>query len=813
MIVHTNPTKKRRHILDQNTGKHVDVQSHAPYNFVSLPEMMVEATLPLPSESYYSPDCFTGSIEVEIETCSPTYIRGMITPDQYEKIGIKKAEDLDDEDKRIRAPFYSSSTKIVEGYPEPVIPGSSLRGLVRTIVEVIGYGRMRWVSATPTFTYRAMAAESHDPLKQPYQDFMGNNARNVRVGYFEKENDQWFIRPAKTPKACGINAGRSDRYFLKVEDEDINSSDVPGFVSIKSVDYKPQIHKVRIERGNGEVPKRPEVLKKAKKDTKKTRPFWIVKSTNAKNLKFEGVLVCSGNMRETSEENIYSPRSKHYLIMPRDAEADRIPVPEQVIEDYRAGLTPYQKENLSAWKGGDLGCLGEDKPVFYVADDPDDPKEIRFFGHSPNFRVPALQKNLNRATTPLDFVPENIRANPNPDIADAIFGWVEEKDWGPAGQRAGRLFFEDALFVSAESGIWYSPEPITPKVLAAPKATTFQHYLVQDKGNGHDPDQRVSLAHYGTPQTETKIRGYKFYWHKGIAPDIQAKQDDVDKAPRQFIKIMPLKKGVKFKSRIRFENLRSEELGALLWALTLPVTEENAVYVHKLGMGKPLGMGAVKIRLSKPVLFLQYQSKTEKAYYQKLLDGTSWYIPKSESNGSEFIKKFEEFMEGKDIAGSDATYSETTRVKELLEMLKWHGDEPELEWLNLTQYLEIRHQDMLDDEEINYNEYKTRPVLPSPFGVWSKLAPSEPEEELKTSHAHRTVKQSHPGNVETGTVKFHKVGDGYGYLVVDATSEEVRFNQKDLANPDLVLKAKDKVRFVLVKKGERKFANKIEKID
>ena len=54
--------------------------------------------------------------------------------------------------------------------------------------------------------------------------------------------------------------------------------------------------------------------------------------------------------------------------------------------------------------------------------------------------------------------------------------------------------------------------------------------------------------------------------------------------------IQPINPGLKFTSRIRFENLSNVELGALLMALDLP--DKCA---HKLGMAKPLGLGSVKI--------------------------------------------------------------------------------------------------------------------------------------------------------------------------------------------------------------------------
>lgn len=54
--------------------------------------------------------------------------------------------------------------------------------------------------------------------------------------------------------------------------------------------------------------------------------------------------------------------------------------------------------------------------------------------------------------------------------------------------------------------------------------------------------------------------------------------------------MQPVKSGVQFRGRIRFENLTDLELGAILHALQLPDG-----CCHRIGMGKPLGLGSIRI--------------------------------------------------------------------------------------------------------------------------------------------------------------------------------------------------------------------------
>src|SRR5690606_23756048 len=121
---HTDPTKLR------NDGGF----ARAPYNFVPLPNRMVAAPPDLPSGEAYHPELHTGWVECTLETRSPLYIRGMLTRKQFEAFGELTVEKMTPEETRQRAPFFNLGGEKVEGRPEPVIPGSSLRGMLRSLV-------------------------------------------------------------------------------------------------------------------------------------------------------------------------------------------------------------------------------------------------------------------------------------------------------------------------------------------------------------------------------------------------------------------------------------------------------------------------------------------------------------------------------------------------------------------------------------------------------------------------------------------------------------------------------------------------------
>lgn len=704
---HDNPDRARVYQKKQRGQVVLEREhwSHAPYNFIPLPAALIPARPPLDHDKYHLADGYTGYLDLSIETCSPTYIRGMVHETTFKKASPDKdeldKEGLSDEEKEERAPFFSSSDEEREGKLSPVIPGSSLRGLVRNLVEIVAHGRMKWVAAQPTFTYRAVAVQGEDPLKRPYQDVMGDqNNRKVRAGYLVQRGDNWFIHPAQTTAMIGWR--KQDEPYIKIDDDDISAKALPGYLHLNHKNYRPQLHVVRFDEG-------PRVRKrKPGRNSSPDRPSIKVGDASA-SFPYAGILVCSGNMAETDGRG-RSPRRKQAIVLPKDPSAPEIPIAKEAVEAYIKGLSTFlaDKENMKDWIGGmaNRGCLGDGKPVFYIPDS----QEIRYFGHNPNFRIPALLKGTKRASTPRDFVPESVRKHELPDLAEAIFGWVAERDEeGPKEEaRAGRVFFEDARFSAAKHGIWYNNgQAITPKILSTPRPTTFQHYLVQNAAADHDPDDKQKLAHFGTNPAETGIRGYKHYWHRGSDPDIKFFERDPQKAEKrktQLTRMMPLKSGVQFKGRIHFENLRAEELGALLWVLNLP-HNENVVYRHKLGMGKPLGLGAVAISAE---LHLSHRE----GRYAQLFDADSWYVPLAEPD-EDFRATFENYILDH-LDNTPASLSQVDRIQQFLTMLAWRGDLPEgtrdAVWQDWTEYMQIEHPQRL-------NEYVERPVLPTPKGV------------------------------------------------------------------------------------------------
>ena len=253
--------------------------------------------------------------------------------------------------------------------------------------------------------------------------------------------------------------------------------------------------------------------------------------------------------------------------------------------------------------------------------------QVTAFGHGQCFRIP-YQKKIGDAV--------KISGNDAIDFADLVFG--KEKFW------ASRVYFDDA---TTENFKTLRQETAHP--LMQPNPTSYQLYLKQSGDK---------LNHWDTIGAE--IRGYKFYWHRDD-PDWHAtkaeKDLDRDKAPDKRLtkEMTPLDKGSKFAAKIRFKNLSAIELGALMMIFNLNGAD-NAAY--KIGQGKPLGFGSVRIT---PKLFIESATA-----YSELFGADGWENPYREEKPDTYLAAFKKYLAEKNM-------SETWQLvmAELNKILDW----------------------------------------------------------------------------------------------------------------------------------------------
>jgi CRISPR-associated protein (TIGR03986 family) len=688
------------HPLHRRAVRQEERTAIAPYNFVPLPKVVVTVDPESISDvfaAYGDAPRRTGRIECVLTAESPLYVRGGLTVDQVRQ--HLQAKDLP-------AFFATDLVSATLGLPKPVLPGSSLRGMLRALVEIASYAKISRVTDRQHYYFRAVAAKMDDPLAQPYRVQL----RDVRAGYLERTAQGWAIRPAKRFGQDG---------YLKVRERDVPGH--LGLIRLNDRNYCPQYISVSF--------------------TTKTTPKGrlVVDQIDHFGVHNDnGMMATSGNMLETGKGRGISPRKNHAVVGEPDSAAQLLPIAPTAIEDYKASLTDFQRgDGMGAnWPlHGSEGIFAErdgrpadGRPIFYC--EPPNGEPVMYFGQSPNFRMPYRFPGSGRAATPRDFVPEALRDDTQIDLAEAIFGFVRDERQHESQVQAGRVFITDAI---AESFEWFSSDPITPCILATPKPTTFQHYLVQQH------EDKRQLRHYANvPGSETVIRGHKLYWHKGDPKrtdleDLAFLQESDEKRERdtQHTRIRPVASGSRFRFEIHFTNLSPVELGALLWVLQLssPDQHQGNQYRLKLGMGKPLGMGSVQIT---PTVWISERHQR----YQKLFDdqrGWNWYCAETRLDGkeAEYVAAFEkhilEHLAPHESVPESGKLADLLRIQMLLAMLRWPGPQPVEQF---TRYMEIERRKTPRVGNAQ-NEYKDRPVLPDPLQVETGKPPKIEDEPVK----------------------------------------------------------------------------------
>lgn len=700
--IHRNPTDKNDQAL-------------APYNFVELPNLILEGDSPVPRDRYHAKDQesgekarLTGHILCQLTTETPLYTRAALNKEEYDlrrrKSDRRQKGLLDDKPDF----FYVDETT-----RQPVIPGSTLRGMLRTLAEIVGYAKVDAVSDAQ-LVYRSVDTTSHglnyrERLVQyngRYKNDEGKNCRYytplMRAGYLRCNNqNEWRIQPAQLIN--GTSFARVSHTLL--ENLDSSSSDqVPNCKNATYIYFQAGNYEYQDVRGGSLR------IKMSKIEHASFTPT---------NGYFRGALARSGDIDKKASEAVIFPENEDKNVA--------ISVTDEMVDTYRAQISQEQEKLL-----GPEGVLNDGQPVFYLIEE----GKLIFFGHTMMMRLPYIH-------TPKNFVPKKLHNNEQTDIVEALFGYVAQKK--PETRKiahAGRIFVGDAKLCEGqmEEKLWLEKEPIVPKILGTPKPTTFQHYLVQrnpDPIQINQKPKKVLDDYKVVPEHDSVIRGHKRYWHKGIVQASELKEiSDNIKAPEedtQHTQIKPVAPGVTFTFKIHFENLTKVELGLLLWVLTLP-GDAQTEYRHKLGMGKPLGMGAVHLQ---PQLVLS----NREARYRTLFDEQGWATAeRDESDITTYINAFERNVldDLTHVERADQTiFVQIPRIQTLLTLLAWPGPTK-----RQTRYMKI------PDGKGQKNEYRDRPVLPTPrdnkrqgnLDKWQDL--SKRMEETQVSITHITASAS-----------------------------------------------------------------------
>ena len=218
---------------------------------------------------------------------------------------------------------------------------------------------------------------------------------------------------------------------------------------------------------------------------------------------------------------------------------------------------------------------GENIPVFFISEG----GRIASLGLAQMFKLPY---KLSVRDALCNSSPDHCEPG-RLDFVETLFGCAGAEELGRRGLKS-RVSFGAAFSSDGRLG-----ETVTV-ILNSPKPSYYPNYIRQataPSGTRLVPESRG----YTTLMDEhAELRGWKRYPSKPFAPPRDLPASKVTSA------LHPLAAGATFTGKLRFHNLKPQELGGLVWALTW---NGDRNLVHQVGMGKPLGYGQSRIEIDR----------------------------------------------------------------------------------------------------------------------------------------------------------------------------------------------------------------------
>lgn len=489
-----------------------------------------------------------------------------------------------------------------------VLPGSTIKGLVRTNMMILGFGALRPGEDLDdvAMLYRAMAdakGSVKEPLREEYQNELHSKGQPPRVSacYVRRVGKEYQIYRSE-------DFLRVERYIVPTEN---------------AVRYKELREKEAAKKGRKLMPFE---LSKIKKSYNLTVPNpmlkreWVEDDAQERKIWYQSAVVDvpqytkgrDGQIRQTMGKGeraqqirprgesesapgpgwkagiLLSPGKMHgqntlYLFPAFDPQAEHFQWSKEdrlaYEMDYKmrsnslGGTDGASKETMERrkkfWKLPEKD--GEVKPFFLLGlweettgeveeDTGFERRNAVVVGRSPYLRI-------NYRYLPSHGLPQQHRSATKELVLDypyAVLGFaskVNEQGKEENNAYRSRVSFED-FRTDAKEG------KKERRILAGPKPTSFPDYL--ENGANYNDDT-------------FQLRGVKQYWLHEVN-NVASEKENV----ASILTTLPA--GTRFTGRIRFHNLDEDELGLLLWCLKL----DEGCY-QTVGTGKPYGFGRMSV--------------------------------------------------------------------------------------------------------------------------------------------------------------------------------------------------------------------------
>lgn len=416
-----------------------------------------------------------------------------------------------------------------------VIPGSSLRGAVRSVYEAITDSCYVTAKESELFTRRN--------ANPPYQP-----------GVLIKEDGVWRLYPAT-------------RYKFEIKNYnqqrmDSNQNSKCDQITLEELEQRnlclgDKVSFDKVKEGNSFFAKN---IKKLQEDIEAENIGYLYIGEYINNKRYEGVFYIEEKPLNVEESVLCMAKDRldETVRLYKDPDVNKKmkiePIPHSGYKYYekaeKKGVIPlwYQENDTLSLS---MACIGR---VAYK----------NTMGNLLKEKKPCKErKNLCKACL--------------------LFGMASSKEC-----LGSRVRFSDAVISKEDIKLTKGKlERVMLAELSSPKPSYLPFYLKEP--------QSKQQTNYGYDGAEVELRGRKFYWHssefrKGLEPTERNATVEI---------IESQEKGFSF--RVFYDHISRRQLKELIWTLTLGENDPNSSLCYKIGHGKSIGLGSVKIVIDKQI--------------------------------------------------------------------------------------------------------------------------------------------------------------------------------------------------------------------
>lgn len=501
-----------------------------------------------------------------------------------------------------------------------VIPGASLKGMLRHSLSGLLQAPMEKV-AERHYTYRPnLQVQENDNIVTRPAVWVGGEQprvwvlRDARAAVFVRNAAESAINVAKT-KEEQIQKGRRIP-GISLQSHAGGARIVPGRDWTPDEDWAVLSYQGGID-GNGYLARRAETL----------------------TLTYKLALVPQGKLEDAEElpvsqevlqayyltQKVLADRNIGHLCAHPRLESGEVDQIARAI-DKSTALEPWQLIYVEV--ALDQGELNQHSRVLSLG------HHFRYrWAYTSSVRYKKGQLRPDLAPQPDEIAPANSKPHENRPPkqltgARLLMGYVNDNETrfgtGRHARLAGRLAFNHALSEGVPEflGTAEQHHAVFLPILGQPKSSAWEFYLRQPQAG-----KKTLQASSALPKTwgdlpndpGGDLAGRKYYPHQPTVKTqahLESRDPAVRESDQASIARYICAPASRFRFTLRFANLRPWELAAVLAALEparLDPQQAPRPYAHKLGLGRPLGMGSVRITIDSVNWRKTYESRLHPA--------------------------------------------------------------------------------------------------------------------------------------------------------------------------------------------------------